>query len=63
MELSRCCNKPIVVELRSDPSNFSDDDYDLKIPFRVCSECGAILIQNRYQGGEIKHAASSGNEL
>lgn len=51
MEQSRCCDAPVVVEVRPDLPNFSDDEYELRVPFRVCSKCGAIIIEERYQGG------------
>lgn len=43
MELSSCCEAPIIEEYQADLLNFSDDDYDLKVPVRVCSKCGAVL--------------------
>ncbi|MCF8566795.1 hypothetical protein LLE49_18910 [Alicyclobacillus tolerans] len=61
MELSRCCGAPIVVEVRSDLPNFTDDDYDLKVPFRVCSKCGAVLIESKVEGGEGKNATAKGD--
>jgi hypothetical protein len=41
--ISDCCHAAVTIDLLSDPCNFSDDEYDLKIPFRVCSNCGCIL--------------------
>ena len=46
MGISSCCGAPLVVEFHSDTTNFSDDDYDLKIPVWVCSMCGAIMDRN-----------------
>ncbi len=43
MGISSCCGAPLVVEFHSDTTNFSDDDYDLKVPMWVCSMCGAIV--------------------
>jgi len=62
MELSRCCGAPIVVVVRSDLPNFTDDDYNLKVPFRVCTKCGAVLLENQYQGGNTTHAAAKGDD-
>ena len=61
MEQSRCCGAPIIVEVRPDLPNFTDDDYELKVPFRICSVCGAIIIEDRYQGGNASDATAKGN--
>lgn len=45
METSECCGAPIAIEFENDTTNFSDDDYDLKIPVRVCSMCGARIVK------------------
>lgn len=50
MDLSSCCGAPVVVEFVSDSPNFTDDNYDLKIPIRVCSLCGKVL--SRYPTDE-----------
>lgn len=43
MEMSSCCGAPIVIEYQSDTTNFSDDEYDLKVPVQVCSLCGVVI--------------------
>lgn len=69
MEQSRCCGAPIVVEIRPDLPNFTDDDYELRVPFQVCSKCGATIIEDKYQyedqyqGGKARHAAAKGTVL
>ncbi|MCF8565090.1 hypothetical protein LLE49_10230 [Alicyclobacillus tolerans] len=44
MKRSHCCHAAVDTVIQSDLSHLSDDDYDLKVPFRVCSNCGRILI-------------------
>ena len=34
---------PVIEEHEDDLLNFSDDDYDLRVPVRVCSKCGAAV--------------------
>lgn len=63
VKLSRCCGAPIIVEVRSDLPNFTDDEYDLQIPFRICSRCGAIIINDSFQGREDVHADGEDNQL
>ncbi len=43
MEISSCCGAPVTVEYQSDLPNFTDDDYDLKVPVRICARCGAVM--------------------
>ncbi|WDL98637.1 hypothetical protein [Alicyclobacillus sp. ALC3] len=64
MRVSSCCEAPIVVEVRSDLPNCTDDEYDLQVPFHVCSKCGAVIIDYLYpQGGEDGNAAAKGTRL
>ena len=63
MEVSSCCGAPLNVEFQSDVPNFTDDDYDLKVPVFVCSICGAVIqgvdTKGRWKDGIAK---SSGEE-
>lgn len=43
VELSSCCGAPVTVDYLSDPINFADDEYDFRVPVRVCSKCGAVI--------------------
>lgn len=55
MELSSCCEAPVIKEYHADLLNFTDDDYDLKIPVWVCSRCGAVLNGEGTQRQEEFH--------
>lgn len=52
VRLSTCCGAPLVTRFRSDTPNFTDDDYDLKVPVRVCSQCGKEEVPARQPGLE-----------
>ncbi len=60
MELSSCCGAPVTVEFVSDDSNFSDDEYELKVPVRVCSLCGKVQSSNLPGERGGKNAAPRG---
>lgn len=60
MELSRCCGAPVVVEIRPDLPNCTDDDYELLVPFQICSKCKAVIIEDRYKGGKVTDAGPKG---
>ena len=46
VELSSCCGAPLTVEYQSDATNFTDDDYDFRVPVKVCSKCGAVVDES-----------------
>lgn len=54
MEISSCCGAPVIMEHQSDLSNFTDGEYDLKVPARVCSKRGAAV-----NGKETRHPRES----
>lgn len=51
-EVSSCCGAPLVSRVLSDPTNFSDDDYDLKVRVWVCSQCHAVVSRKVVEGGQ-----------
>ena len=51
MEVSDCCGAPLICKIQSDPTNFSDDDYELVVRVWVCSRCGAVMETRRERGG------------
>ena len=64
MRVTSCCDAAIVVEVRSDLPHCTDDEYDLQVPFHVCAQCGALIIDYLYlQGGEDRNAAAKGTRL
>lgn len=54
MEISSCCGAPVIMEHQSDLSNFTGDEYGLKVPARVCSKRGAAV-----SGKETRHPRES----
>ncbi len=60
MEVSSCCGAPLMVEIQSDLPNFTDDDYDLKVPIIVCSICGAV-IEKLDDWGRWKNGIAKGS--
>jgi hypothetical protein len=51
-EVSSCCGAPLIRRMQSDPSNFSDDHYDLQVPVWVCSKCHAVIDKKIVKGGQ-----------
>lgn len=43
--LSDCCSAALKKEPQAELYHGSDDDYELVIPFLVCSKCGKIQLK------------------
>ncbi|WP_169819166.1 hypothetical protein [Anaerobacillus arseniciselenatis] len=40
---SNCCQASVKSELREELYHGNDDEYELKIPFLLCSNCGELV--------------------
>jgi hypothetical protein len=62
MEVSSCCQAPVLVEFYTDSPHVTDDEYELKVPVWVCSICGAVIRSSLMEGkGGRKDAAAEGS--
>lgn len=60
MEVSSCCGAPLVSRIQPDPTNFSDDDYELVVKVWVCSNCNAVMEIEK-KGGRRHDTAQNGD--
>ncbi|GAX89056.1 YgiT-type zinc finger protein [Effusibacillus lacus] len=44
MEVSECCNKELRLDYRIEYLHGKDDEYELKVPVWVCTQCGKIYL-------------------
>lgn len=50
--VSSCCGAPLMERMQSDPTNYTDDDYDLQVRVWVCSKCGSWIDRKPVKRGQ-----------